>query len=83
MMTWWLPRQRRVSNWWFGRRPLELVEPRSTSTVTGSGRVLSWRWERTRQALEQNRAGRPVGCGGRGFVAAGSGAGGRGGYFVS
>ena len=46
---------------WSGGLPLELAEPKSISTVTG-GRWSRWRarWARTRQAGEQNRAGRPV-----------------------
>ena len=42
-------------------RPLELAEPKSTSTVTGWCPARWWaRWARSRQAGEQNRAGRPV-----------------------
>jgi hypothetical protein len=44
-----------------GVRPLELAEPKSISTVTGWRWARWWaRWARSRQAGEQNRAGRPV-----------------------
>ena len=53
-------RRRRTRNARSGRRPRELADPMSTSTVTGPRLVFCSRWARTRHVGEQNRAGRPV-----------------------
>src|SRR5712691_2077755 len=54
-------RRSRTSQASSGLRPRELAEPWSTSAVSGARSRSRWRWALTRQAVEQNRAGRPVG----------------------